>query len=117
VTTAPKLLAKVSTLIRQSGGDWRSAGDGVLMKILKHNKRSGEMTCLLSFAPGAVYPEHDHPGGEELYVLEGDVRIGRDYLQLGDYLHTPPNVSHDAQSQQGCVLLISVPKPIKILKK
>lgn len=117
MTTAAKPLANVSTLIRRDGGDWRTAAQGVMTKTLKQNKLTGETTFLLSFAPGASYPAHDHPEGEQMYVLEGDVRVGRDYLQLGDYLYTPPNVSHDAQSQNGCVILVCVPKPVKILDK
>lgn len=85
------------------------------MKILKQDKRSGETTMLMSLDAGATFPAHDHPGGEQLYVLDGDARVGRDYLQLGDYLYTPPNVSHDVQSEKGCVLLIIASKPIKTL--
>jgi len=58
----------------------------------------------------------DHPAGEEVFVLEGDVRIGRHRLTAGDYLYTPPDGKHDAASERGCVFLVTLPKPVVILK-
>ena len=43
---------------------------------------------MLKFDAGASYPTHNHPGGEEVFVLEGEVRIGQTQLNAGDYLYT-----------------------------
>jgi len=37
-------------------------------------------TILLKFEAGAVYPYHNHPGGEEVFVLEGDVLFNEEKL-------------------------------------
>jgi quercetin dioxygenase-like cupin family protein len=45
----------------------------------------------LKFDAGASYPAHDHPAGEEVFVLEGEVHFGPHRLTAGDYLYTPHN--------------------------
>jgi quercetin dioxygenase-like cupin family protein len=59
---------------------------------------------------------HDHPGGEEVYVIEGSLRIGGQTLHAGDYLWTPPGGVHDAESADGCTLFLSAPDGIKVLE-
>ena len=70
---------------------------------------------LLKFAAGARFPAHDHPGGEQVYVLEGDLTIGPEHLKAGDYYDTPQNGKHAASSDGGCLFLVTLPKPIQIL--
>ncbi|MEW6130256.1 MAG: cupin domain-containing protein [Acidobacteriota bacterium] len=90
---------------------------GVFIKSLlfdEENKRSP--TILLRFEAGATYPLHNHPGGEEIYVLEGDVKLGKTELKTGDYLFTAVNHKHRVSTQNGCILLLKVPQPVKILE-
>ena len=51
---------------------------------------NGQQAVLLRMDPGAHYPSHVHPGGEDVYVIEGSVQLGADRLGPGDYLYTPP---------------------------
>jgi quercetin dioxygenase-like cupin family protein len=71
---------------------------------------------LLRFEPGAAYPAHNHPGGEEIFVLEGEIKVGKDHLHTGDYLYTAPNKAHAVWSEKGCVVLVNVPQQVEILK-
>lgn len=65
--------------------------DGLYVKVLRFDEaQQRPPTFLLKFEAGASYPNHNHPGGEEAYVLEGEVRFGATQLQAGDYLYTPP---------------------------
>jgi len=73
-------------------------------------------TVEVRLEPGASVPAHDHPAGEEVFVLEGDVRIGRYHMKAGDYLYTPPDAKHAAASDRGCVFLVTLPKPVVMLK-
>jgi quercetin dioxygenase-like cupin family protein len=70
----------------------------------------------LKFEPGATYPAHNHPGGEEVFVIEGDVKLDKDRLSSGDYLYTPPQGKHAIWSERGCILLVNVPEEVEILK-
>ena len=106
------------SLVSSAGAEWipgRIAG--ISVKVLRNDKASGESSSLVRFAPGAAIPAHDHPGGEEVFVLEGDVRIGRHRMKAGDYLYTPPGVIHAASSEGGCVFLVTLPKPVVVVKE
>jgi quercetin dioxygenase-like cupin family protein len=62
-------------------------------------------------SPGTRYPPHDHPKGEEVFVVSGSMRVGRDSLVAGDYLFTPPGAGHDAETAEGCVFFVVLPAP------
>lgn len=89
---------------------------GLFVKLLRWDEGSQRPpTFLLKFEPGASYPNHNHPAGEEVYVLEGEIRFGPDHLKAGDYLYTAPGKTHSAYSPLGCVLLFVVPEEVQIL--
>ena len=88
------------------------------MKVLRFDTSALRApTILLKFDPGATYPGHTHPGGEEIFVLEGDIRLGKDRLHAGDYLFTAPGNIHAVQSDAGCVVLVSVPEEVETLHR
>lgn len=90
--------------------------EGLFVRSLHHDVATDRSpTFLLKFNPGASYPNHDHPAGEEVYVLEGEVRFGPLQLHAGDYLYTAPGDTHSAFSKTGCVLLFLVPEEVVIL--
>ena len=100
------------------GGDegWRALRvPGVSVKGLRRDPETGASTALVKLEPGAKFPAHNHPAGEEVFVLEGDVLIGPDRLHAGDYLYTPPDGQHAASTQGGCVFLVTLPRPVEIL--
>lgn len=103
-------------LTRAAEGEWRSIGTGVTMKVLRSDQETGASAILLRFESGASFPVHNHPGGEEVYVLEGNVRLGDDSLNAGDYLYTSPGGRHPASSRSGCLLLVVTPKGIEVLE-
>jgi quercetin dioxygenase-like cupin family protein len=90
--------------------------DGVYVKVLRFDEATKRApTILLKFDAGASYPNHNHPAGEEVYVLEGEVRFGPTQLTAGDYLYTPPGATHSVFSRTGCVLLLIAPEEVEIL--
>jgi hypothetical protein len=50
-------------------------------------------------------------------VPEGEVDFGKYHLAAGDYLDTPPDRKHAVWTRGGCVLLLSVPEEVLILKR
>jgi len=73
-------------------------------------------TILLKFEPGAAYPYHNHPAGEEIYVLSGEAIVEGVTLGAGDYLYTPPNFKHSVTTNTGCTMLFVVPEEVEILQ-
>ncbi len=91
---------------------------GVYIKSLRYDKAEDRSpTILLKLEPGAGYPYHNHPGGEEIFVLEGEVTVGSYQLKSGDYLYTPPGECHDVKSESGCILLAVIPQAVEIIQK
>lgn len=91
-------------LVHSEQIDWRPLSEpgvsGVFVKVLRFDKETRRApTILLKFDAGATYPAHNHPGGEEVFVLEGDLKLGKDHLYTGDYLYTSPNGKHAARSE------------------
>ncbi|MBC9929405.1 cupin domain-containing protein [Chitinophaga qingshengii] len=89
---------------------------GIFVKSLRYDEASQRSkTILLKFEPGATYPYHNHPAGEELLVLSGEAIIEQASLSEGDYLYTPPGFKHSVSSPTGCILLFIVPEEVEIL--
>jgi quercetin dioxygenase-like cupin family protein len=104
------------SLVSSAAADWTPGRiAGISVKVLRKDHASGASSSRVRFAPGTAFPVHDHPGGEEVFVLESEVRIGRHRLKTGDYLYTPPGGIHAASSEGGCVFLVTLPKPVVIL--
>ena len=96
---------------------WRAlAARGASVKVLRHDKETGGSTALVRFEAGTRFPVHNHPAGEEIFVVEGDLDVGREHLKAGDYLYTPPDVRHAASSEGGCVFVVTLPKPVEFLE-
>ena len=89
---------------------------GIYVKSLRYDKASKRSpTILLRFEPGSRYPAHMHPAGEEIFVLEGVVRVGGATLKQGDYLYTAPGNIHAVYSEEGCVLFLIAPEEVVII--
>jgi len=112
-------------LIRSNEIEWKSLTEidendvkGIYVKSLMFDDETNRSpTILLKFEAGASYPLHTHPGGEEVFVLEGDIHLGKDHLHAGDYLFTAPDNLHAARTDGGCVVLLKAPKATEFVKK
>jgi quercetin dioxygenase-like cupin family protein len=103
--------------LRGEDGPWKPTGSpGIDLRVLLQNAEGGG-TALIRFAPGSRALTHDHPGGEELYVLRGRIRVGERWLSEGDYLMTPPGQPHDAQAETETLLYVSTPKGIRVVEQ
>jgi len=110
------MAAASSPVVHSATASWTaSAVPGVSVKVLRRNKATGESTSLVRFDPGTRFPAHNHPAGEEIFVLEGDFTVGGHRMTAGDYLYTPPDGKHAASTEGGCLVLVTLPKPVEIL--
>ena len=91
---------------------------GIYVKSLMFDAEQNRApTILLKFEAGARYPLHNHPAGEEVFVLEGDILLGKDHLFAGDYLFTAPNNLHAVRTDNGCVVLLKAAQEVEIIGK
>jgi quercetin dioxygenase-like cupin family protein len=84
---------------------------GAYVKVLSMEESRGHAVVLGKLDPGAHYPAHDHIGGEEIYVLSGDLFIGEVKLVAGDFHSAAPGSRHEVNhSEQGCTILAVLTK-------
>jgi anti-sigma factor ChrR (cupin superfamily) len=88
--------------------DWqpyRVPGVSVAPLYVDLTKR--EVTALIKAKPGATYPIHRHAAPEEIYMLEGDLRIDGEVYSAGDYIRSRPGTVHEPSATVGgCMLLV-----------
>lgn len=109
-------------IVRSNQKDWQPLiergihYEGIFVKSLRFDpEKQRSITILLKFEPGANYPFHNHPAGEEIFVLDGEAIIESTTFQQGDYLYTPPTFKHSVKTLTGCTMLFVVPEEIEIL--
>lgn len=65
-------------------------------------------TSIVRYAPKSAFPQHQHPGGEEILVLSGTFSDEtRDY-PAGWYLRNPPGSAHRPSSAEGAVIFVKL---------
>lgn len=69
---------------------------------------SGRTTSLVKFLPDSYFPEHSHPMGEEILVLEGVFSDETGDYPAGTYLRNPPGSKHKPHSKEGCTLFVKL---------
>ena len=69
-------------------------------------ERKSERVALLKLAPGTRLGRHEHPGGEETFVLEGVLEDELGRYPKGAWLRNPPGSAHAPFSEEGCLLYV-----------
>lgn len=95
------------------GGDlpWQASPSPlVARKRLYHSgpPEAGVVTSIVRYAPGAQFPEHPHPQGEEILVLDGTFSDQRGDFPAGTYMLNPEGFRHAPFSREGCVLFVKL---------
>ncbi|MFP6561970.1 cupin domain-containing protein [Paraburkholderia sp. B3] len=65
-------------------------------------------TSIVRYAPASRFSLHEHPGGEEIFVLSGVFSEGRDHYPSGWYLRNPPGSSHQPYSLDGAIIFVKL---------
>jgi quercetin dioxygenase-like cupin family protein len=86
---------------------WERAAPGIDCKLLATDAERQRVSMLVRFAPDTSYTAHTHAWTEEVYLLEGDMRVDERKLLPGDYKCSQPG-SRDAliHSETGCTCLV-----------
>jgi len=89
---------------------WQPGGiDGITVKRLYAQRGFPERTRLLQFGPDTSPYLHDHPDGEEVYVLKGEFEDKHGCYAMGTWIRNPPGSRHSPFSRTGAVLLVWQP--------
>jgi anti-sigma factor ChrR (cupin superfamily) len=65
-----------------------------------------ESMRLVRLAAGTRVAEHEHPGGEEVYVIAGTLADAQGTYEQGSWLRFPDGSRHQPGSDEGCTLYV-----------
>ena len=86
---------------------WRPGPvEGVTVKPLYAQDGYRERITLLRIKAGAGPFPHDHPDGEEVFVLDGAIEDEYGSYPAGSWIRSPPGSRHAPLSRIGAVLLV-----------
>jgi anti-sigma factor ChrR (cupin superfamily) len=125
--TAPKRspvnLDEHSHVVKPAEMDWKPTRfPGCEVKTLMMDPKTGLMTALMRFAPGAVLPDHEHVNIEQTYVLEGRL-VDKDgpaagiEAKAGEFIWREPGSRHSAWTPEGGLMLAIFQVPNKFYEK
>lgn len=97
-------------VIDSSAADWMaSPRSGVWRKPLaREEAERGHATSIVRYEPGASFPAHGHPLGEEILVLEGTFSDETGDYPAGTYFRNPEGFHHAPFSEKGCTILVKL---------
>lgn len=91
--------------------EWvESPSSGVWRKRLElvGGTETGRVTSVVRYDPGSSFPAHDHPGGEEILVLDGVFSDEHGDYPTGSYMLNPEGFRHTPFSREGCVIFVKL---------
>jgi len=65
-------------------------------------------TSIVRYAPDSRFPPHEHPGGEEILVLDGTFSDETGDFPAGWYLRNPDGTSHQPSSAEGALIFVKL---------
>ncbi len=82
---------------------------GVKRKMLaRDGLEDGQATSLVKYDAGSLFREHNHPLGEEIFVLDGTFADEAGTYPAGTYIKNPSGSRHAPSSAEGCTLFVKL---------
>ena len=91
--------------------EWQPSPSGTVFRKRVHRvgpPESGQVTSVVRYEPGASFPAHDHPEGEEILVLAGVFSDEHGDWPAGTYLLNPEGFHHAPFSKEGCEIFVKL---------
>ena len=91
--------------------EWAPSPSGTVFRKRVHlvgPAESGQVTSVVRYAADSSFPPHEHPGGEEIFVLEGVFSDEHGDWPRGAFLLNPEGFRHAPFSREGCILLVKL---------
>ncbi len=76
------------------------------LSVMPLHSHGTEQTALVLWQPGTHFNGHIHPGGEEIYVIDGTLADEEGQYPAGTWLRNPPYSRHQPFSEDGCKILV-----------
>ena len=89
------------------------AQKGVSYKTLRFGNVDKSGAMMVHMCAGATYPEYIATEGQDVLVVDGELKVGDQLLPRGSYMHVAPGDKQSPSTETGCVLFVSFPGAIK----
>jgi anti-sigma factor ChrR (cupin superfamily) len=76
------------------------------LTVLPLHAFGSEQVALVRWAPGTHFQTHSHPGGEEIFVIDGVFQDEHGTHPAGSWLRNPPGSVHRPWSDAGCTIWV-----------
>lgn len=100
-----------TAIVHTAGAEWQpSPSSSVWRKRLDltGGAETGRVTSLVRYDADSSFPPHEHPGGEEIFVLDGVFSDETGDYPKGSYLLNPEGFTHAPYSKNGCVIFVKL---------
>ncbi len=91
--------------------EWQPSPSATVWRKRLHlygRAESAQVTSIVRYDPGATFPAHDHPGGEEILVLDGIFSDEHGDWGRGSHLLNPEGFRHAPFSREGCLIFVKL---------
>jgi len=91
--------------------DWTPSPSGSVWRKRVHlvgSPESGQVTSVVRYEPNSNFPQHDHPEGEEILVLDGIFSDEHGDWPKATFLLNPEGFRHTPFSKDGCLLFVKL---------
>jgi anti-sigma factor ChrR (cupin superfamily) len=78
------------------------------LSVLPLDDFQTQHTALVRWAPGTEFSFHRHFGGEEIFVIEGQLQDEHGCYTAGDWIRSPHASEHIPSSPTGCLIYVKV---------
>ena len=78
------------------------------VRLERNLEKQADGTSIVHYPAGSSFPEHSHPGGEEILVLEGVFQDEHGAYPAGSYIRNPIGYSHSPYSDEGCTIFVKL---------
>ena len=92
--------------IDTNNAEWRPGSPGISRMVLYGEDGHPEAMSLVRFDPGARVDDHDHPAGEEIFVIDGDLADDHGDYTAGSWIRCPAGSHHAVSSTGGCTIYV-----------
>lgn len=91
--------------------EWAPSPSGSVWRKRVHwvgPAEAGQVTSVVRYEAHSQFPAHDHPAGEEIFVLDGVFSDEHGHWPAGTYLLHPEGFRHAPFSEHGCRLFVKL---------
>ena len=90
--------------------DWVASPQAGVERLMldRIGAEKARATSIVRYAPDSRFPPHQHPGGEEILVLDGTFSDETGDFPAGWYLRNPDGTSHQPSSAEGALIFVKL---------